>query len=375
MPAPRPILALLLPLAAACATEGFPPGGPDDRLPPVLVESSPADRAVNAEPDQTIRLVFDEEIDDRLLDRLPQLVVVNPAPPDFDYELDGNRIILKPQGPLADATTYIVTILPGLADRDGNRTTSPRSILFSVGGETPITLSLVRATIVRDTVPVPGALYLLENRESELTYRTPADSSGQVQLEGVAFGPYVATAWQEQVRPEGWQVTEEAGARDSFSLGPGNRSHDATYRIAVRDTTAPRIDGVTTPDSRVLSVRLDDALAGEDPPAAGTVRVWEGPPVGAAPADSIPPERMRGRRIAVAAIERTEPGALRVALAEPLRRGRWYRVELIGVANVDGLASTAEGGFVFEPRYEGPAVYGSEPLEWPPAPPAAGPGP
>lgn len=364
---------MALALTGACASEGFPPGGPEDRTPPVLVESSPADRAVNATADQAIRLVFDEEIDDRLLDRLPQLVRVNPRPPEFDVVLDGNTIVLTPGEPMADATTYMVTILPGLADRDGNRTTTARSILFSVGGETPITLSLVRARVVRDTLPVVGAQYMLEGRDDGFVYQVPADSSGEVQIEGVAFGSYVATAWEERVRPEGWQMTEEAGARDSFDLGPGNRSHEATYRIAVRDTTPPLVNAVATPDSRVLTIQVDDPMGGEAAPAAGAVVIWEGPLAGDVPADSIPLERMRGRRLAVSAVERPDRNSLRVALAEPVRENRWYRVELIGLTNEQGLVSAPEGGLAFRPDYEGPAIYGAEPLEWPEEPPDGSP--
>ncbi|HUP18490.1 MAG TPA: Ig-like domain-containing protein [Gemmatimonadota bacterium] len=368
-----PAWAILAVAHAACASEGFPPGGPEDRAPPVLVETRPADRAVNATPDQVIRLTFDEQLDPALADQLPQLIVVNPSPPDFDYTLDGDGVILTPQGPLIEATTYIVTVLPGLADRDGNRTVTPRSILFSVGGETPITLSLVRATVVRDTVPVPGARFLLENQESDLVYRSSADSSGRIDIEGVAFGPYVATAWEERVRPVGWQMTEEPGARDTFELGSGNRSHDGLYRIAVRDTTPPNVLAVATSSSGVLSIRTDDPMAGDAAPPLWAIHVWEGPPVGAMPLDSIPLERLRGRRLAVSAVERAGPTEIRVATAEPLRKDRWYRVELVGVANAGGLESTADGGLAFRPEYAGPAVHPSERIEWPGEPPPGGP--
>lgn len=352
--------------ALACASQGFPPGGPVDREPPALARSEPADRAVNAAPDQAIRLVFDEVLDDRQVSRLSQLVLVNPDTPDFDYELDEERIILSPRKPLLDATTYIVTILPGLADREGNATRRARTILFSVGGETPITLSLVRATILqRDTVPAVGARYRLENLETDFAYEMVADSSGRVELEGVAFGPYRATAWIERSRPPGWQETEEPGARDSFALSAGNRSHEATYRIAVRDTTPPVVSRATASDSRVVTIETSDRLEADIVPPAAAIRVWEGPEVGATPVDSIPLERMRGRPIGVSAVERTGPSTLRVAVSEPLRKDRWYRIEVVGVPNVDGLESTAEGGLAFRPEYEGAPVVPSEPVEWP----------
>lgn len=354
---------------SGCASQGSPPGGPEDRSPPVLVESDPAERAVNATPDQGIRLTFDEVIDPRLLQNLPELIRVNPDSPEFDYELDEERVILSASEPMLDGVTYIVTILPGLADRDGNATTRQQRILFSVGGDEPITLSVVRARIVRDTVPAAGARYLLENTETEYSYLFVADSSGFVEAEGVEFGPYVATAWLEQAGPRGWQMTDEPGARDTFELSPGNRAHDGTYRIAVHDTTAPVIVSVDASGSTTLRVETDDRLEGEEPPPASAIRVWAGPELEDYPdvsPDSIPLDRVRGRRIAVPAVERTGPSALRIALGEALEKDRFYRIELVGVENADGLEMEPGGGLTFVPEYEGPAIRPAAPIEWPP---------
>ncbi|MDX1622391.1 MAG: Ig-like domain-containing protein [Gemmatimonadota bacterium] len=353
----------------ACASEGFPPGGPVDNAPPVLVESDPADRSVKAQPDQAIRLVFDEVLDPRQLRRIDDLILVNPDTPDFDISMDDERIVLAPTGAMIDGITYMVTVLPGLADRNGNATTEPRTILFSVGGETRITLSLVRARIVRDSVPAVGARYLLENTETEFAYRMVADSQGQVEMEAVAYGPYVATAWQELSRPEGWQITEEPGARDTFVLGPGRRAHDATYRISVRDTTPPLVEVVETIDSRRIRVEVDDRLVGEAAPPPSEIRLWVGPSteeVGPeVRPDSIPLDRQRVRSVPVAEVERAGPSSLEVVAAVPLDRDRWHRVELVGVENVDRLAATPAGGLAFRPRYPGPAVWPSEPVPWP----------
>lgn len=359
-------------ITAACASQGAPPGGPPDNTPPVLVKSDPAERAVNAAPDQAIRLTFDEVIDPRLLPELSRLIRVNPDSPEFDYELDDERVILSPGEPMLDGVTYMVTLLPGLADRDGNALTRQRTILFSVGGEEQITLSLVRARMVRDTVPAGGARYRLENTETGYSYLFVADSSGMVEAEGVEYGPYVATAWLEQVGPPDWQMTDEPGARDSFELGAGNRAHEATYRLAVKDTTAPVMVTARATGPTLLQVETDDRLAGERAPAASAIRVWAGPEREDYPdvsPDSIPLDRARGRRIVVSAVERPGPSALQIALAEAMEKDRFYRVELVDVENVDGLEIEPGTGLTFVPEYEGPEVRPAEPIRWPPGEP------
>jgi hypothetical protein len=338
-----------------------------DEAPPSLVETEPADRAVNAAADQAIRLRFDEPISERMAGDLNRLILVNPETPEFDIHLEDETITLAPDGPMADGVTYMVTILPGLEDREGNQTTRARSILFSTGGERPITLSIVRATIVEDSVPGALARYHLEGLGHDLDYTMVADSQGMIEMEGVAYGRYEGTAWQERVRPEGWQITEEPGARDTFELSVDQRAHEATYRIAVVDTTAPLIVTVESPGSRLLRITLDDALAVDPPPDAASIRLWEAPPGLSAteiPLDSLDAADVRTRRIAISAVERQGPRILQVVPAEPLRKDRVYRVEL-AVSNASGLPATPEGGRTFQPRYEGPAVWPSERIPWP----------
>ncbi len=312
-------------------------------------------------------LRFDEPIDDRQAPRLSKLILVNPSVPEFDLELDGDAIRIDPRAPMLDGVTYMVTILPGLADRGGNATKTAKTILFSVGGEAPITLSLVRATILRDTLPAIGAEYLLDNRDAGFAYHAVADSQGRVELEGLAYGAYVATAWLERVRPEGWQATEEPGARDSFELGAQSRSHEATYRLAVVDTTPAVVERVEMKGSRLLTIRLDDALEGTEAPPKSAIRLYEAPPGVPAEAavDTLAAERLRGRRMAISVVERGGPNLLQAAPTEPLRNGRAYRLEVVGVRNVDGLESTPAGGRNFRASYTGPAVFPAERIPWP----------
>lgn len=358
------VLALLI--GGACASEGFPPGGPQDNVPPVVIASDPADRAVNAEPDQSIVLEFDEIIAEKLEDRIGDFILVNPDVPEFEVALDDETVTLTSEQPLLMGVTYSVTVLPGVEDRDGNATVTPKTILFSVGGEEPITLSLVRVTIVKDTLPAIDALYRLENEELGFGYTWEPDSQGRIEIEAVEYGRYVATAWEELVRPEGWQETEEPGARDTFELSIESRLHEKTYRIAVVDTTAPIVDRVRTPDSRRIVVVFDDELPELLPVIPSMVTLYEASSEvwdADADPDALPLEQVRARQLEIENVERTGPNQVRVTSAEPLRMGRLYRIEIVDVVNVSGLISTAEGGRAFEPNYEGAAVFRSVPIQ------------
>ena len=166
-------------------------------------------------------------------------------------------------------------------------------------------------------------------------------------------------------------MTEEAGARDTFELSEDSRAYEATYRIAVLDTTAPVVTAVTTPEPRLLRVMVDDAIPEETSLVPAQVALYEAaadvdPDI---ELDSIPVDRQRFRRLAVVRAVRAGPNEIQVETGGPLERGRVHRVELVGIENASGVAATPEGGRAFRPEYEGPMIYPSEPLPWPgPAP-------
>jgi hypothetical protein len=219
---------------------------------------------------------------------------------------------------------------------------------------------------------VPLASYRLDNQETDFGYTMVADSQGQVAMEGVAFGPYVATAWEERVRPEGWQESEEAGARDSFTLGPGNRSHEATYRIEVRDTTSPGIRRIQMPNSRIIRLTYDDSLASDELAPTVVARLWEsaeGVSGLDVPVDSLPLDDVRARRLAIAEVRRLGDDMIDVVPELPLERDRVYRVELAGVANRAGATTRDGEGRTFRAEFEGPRLFRATPVPWPAGPP------
>ena len=55
----RRLIALAALFAAACAQPGFPPGGPEEKVPPKLLSLKPDSGAVNVHPEE-VSLQFDE---------------------------------------------------------------------------------------------------------------------------------------------------------------------------------------------------------------------------------------------------------------------------------------------------------------------------
>jgi hypothetical protein len=127
------------------------------------------------------------------------------------------------------------------------------------------------------------------------------------------------------------------------------------------------ITAITTPESRLIRVIIDDQLPEEAKLTPRRVQLYEGDPEieTDVPLDSIPVDRQRFRRTGVTGVAVAGQTEIQIEPALPLNRARVYRVELVGVENAGGVPATEEGGLPFRPEYEGPRIFESEPLPWP----------
>jgi len=118
-------------LAAAlggCARSVFPPGGPIDTTPPLLVAVSPADSAVNVPRDIQIEVTFSES-----MDRASVRDGIKVYPPIGKLSLDwsGRQVRIQWDKPLAESTTYVLLLSARSRDARGVLMGNPRSIRFS----------------------------------------------------------------------------------------------------------------------------------------------------------------------------------------------------------------------------------------------------
>ena len=117
-------------LAAGCAQIGMPMGGPKDSLPPVLLESLPANRTTNFDG-KTITLTFDEYIQ---LQNLQQTLLVSPTPkinPQINSKL--KVVTIKIRDTLKPNTTYSINLGNAIQDINENNPYRDFTYVFSTG--------------------------------------------------------------------------------------------------------------------------------------------------------------------------------------------------------------------------------------------------
>jgi len=103
-------------LLAGCAKRGLPPGGPEDRTPPVVEAMSPASETVGVDLKSEITLAFSEPMKQRTVETA---VVVSPPTRWVKRYWRENTYTLVPGQPLLAQTTYLVSIGASAMDRHG----------------------------------------------------------------------------------------------------------------------------------------------------------------------------------------------------------------------------------------------------------------
>lgn len=125
----RPLATAVLAAAAfSCAKVAPPPGGPEDRDPPKIVEAAPPHEAVAVAPDSAVTLVFSEDPDHRSVMRA---LSVHPAVEFRESAWNEGRLRLVPEGGWASGRPTWVIVGGTARDRRGNQLGAPYRTRFT----------------------------------------------------------------------------------------------------------------------------------------------------------------------------------------------------------------------------------------------------
>lgn len=112
---------LLLPLwyiAISCATQSTPMGGPKDTIPPTVIRYNPKENQKNFKEKQ-ITVEFSEAI--VLNNPKEEILIIPTTGKQTEYKLKGNTLIIVPELPWKDSTTYNINFREGIKDlTEGN---------------------------------------------------------------------------------------------------------------------------------------------------------------------------------------------------------------------------------------------------------------
>lgn len=117
-------------LAASCAKQGYPSGGPRDTKPPTVVGMNPASGSLNFGA-SSFSVAFDEYV--VLKDASNNILVSPPIEPKPQYTIKGKSLVVKLPDSLQSNTTYLFQMLGAVADFTEGNAVESFEYSFSTG--------------------------------------------------------------------------------------------------------------------------------------------------------------------------------------------------------------------------------------------------
>lgn len=274
----------LLALVGACARQGTIPGGPPDRVPPIVVETRPGPLEVVPEWRQAIVIRFNERISERGGGgSLAEAVLVSPEVEDLKVQHKRDGLEISAPGGFPAGKVYRVLIRPQIQDLFGNTLRDPFELVFSTGPE-PVP-TVVAGSVLDRLTDQPRELRVdAVEVESGETYPTRSDREGIFALRFLPPGRYRLRAFEDRNRNGAPDFSEPKDELTAL-LNSGQDTVLYTLRVLEGDSTAARLARVEVRDSLTLELFFDDYLDPDLP--LNTVRVRFAPE-GEAVADTLP---------------------------------------------------------------------------------------
>ncbi|HMJ69408.1 MAG TPA: Ig-like domain-containing domain [Cyclobacteriaceae bacterium] len=205
----RLLIFLLWYLAMSCATQTTPMGGPKDTIPPTVVRYFPKENQTNFKGKQ-IEIEFSEAI---VLNNPKDEIIIIPATgKKTEFKLKTTSLIIVPELPLRDSTTYNINFREGVKDLTEGNVAKDRSgeqeadlhLAFSTGAI--IDTLVISGTVsngINEQIPenITVALYTSDTFdifEDNPDYFTKSSKDGRFAITNLKAGNYKLYAFEDK---------------------------------------------------------------------------------------------------------------------------------------------------------------------------------
>ena len=343
----------------------MPPGGPPDKVAPIIVSITPDSGSVGVKPKEVL-FRFDEVVSEKPVSvtTLNDLFLISPrnGVPSASWHRDA--ISVKPDGGWRANTPYTVIMLPGLADIRGNVRNTGATTFFSTGPTIPRTR--IAGQVFDWVAGTPAAGALVESFVATDTlhpYVALVDTGGKFVIEHLPTARYTVRGYLDRNKN---LTVDPSEPWDSVSVNLADSAR-IELLLFVHDTAPPRLREVAAVDSVTLRLTFDKPV---DPAQTLTVQNFAiiapdsapVPIVSASPqardtsvkpaAPPVGPRRPAGNpRVDTTArkavMSRPQPiSAVIIKLQRPLTPKLVYRVRTIGIRGLLGNTGNGDRPFI-----------------------------
>jgi hypothetical protein len=191
----------ILALLYGCASQTTPTGGPQDKTPPDLVSSNPANNQKNFKG-KTLELTFNEDV--RLKDPKEEILITPSPGKNILYTAKRNKITIEPEIPWSDSTTFSISFRDGIQDiTEGNPADNLR-LAFSTGESIDsLMINGSVRNIFSQEIPekITVALYQSDTFNIFMhspIYFTKINKKGQFSIQNLKAGDYYLYAFADK---------------------------------------------------------------------------------------------------------------------------------------------------------------------------------
>ena len=247
-------------IAVSCARQAPPPGGPPDRLPPLVVGTDPAPLSRVEAGRRGVRFRFSERISERPAQgTLDDAVRISPRTGDLRVEHQRDGLVVNVEGGLRPGLVYRITVLPIIQDLFSNTMSDPFELVFSTGGELHRNVVAGRAMDRITGEPVRSAQAVAVPVDDSLAYVAIADSAGIFALRFLPPAQYRLSVFQDQNRNDEADYGEPQGRR-RVAVQATDTVVLEEVALLRPDTTPAVLASVDIRDSLSLELTFDDHL-------------------------------------------------------------------------------------------------------------------
>ena len=262
---------LLIPVvfAISCAKQGMPPGGPVDKVPPVLLLTVPETGDTLVDKDIQIEAWFSEGINSA---SATEAIFITPYPgDDVEVKWAARRVrILFPE-PLKPDRTYVVTFGTGIKDYRNNPLESSYILAFSTGDV--LDQGEITGRVYTDTdasgigvwaYPLSDSLLYDPTRVSP-EYIVQCDKNGSFRFSHIAPGEYRLVAVRDRLADRLYQAVEDEVGLTTQDVRLDRqgviRIDSLTFRMSVEDTVGPSLVRCLAQSSGMIKLSLDEPVS------------------------------------------------------------------------------------------------------------------
>jgi hypothetical protein len=246
----------------ACAVREPPPGGPEDKTPPSIIDIKPENGSTNLPKDAVFKIRFSESMN---RDQIEGAIFLSPVFWNYPrFEWSGRELTIVPPENLRANTTYILTIGADAADAHGVKSGHSQSYAFSTGPS--IDSGAIAGTVFfgssqrvfYDIWVYAWTDTVIDFAKRIPDYVTQVDSAGAFAVEHLSSGRYLVICIQDNNDDLFWDPASDAiGLPPSlYELGTGGRIGGVVFRPAPMDTAIAYISGVNPVNDRRIKIEF-----------------------------------------------------------------------------------------------------------------------